>query len=710
MKLRLLFLFIILLALSTFAQTEYPLVTIHDIQFVPDSLLNVPPHFYNSPLQGDTVRVRGVVIVRPVVDPTLDRRRVIAAGARWSIYIQDASGEPWGGLNVLQMDTSTALQGTFFDLVDTAQVVEFTGKVNQYNQSTQFELVTAPVIPVNIIDQLPKRPEPILLNISDCVENGLMKYDATKYEEMYVQFKNVTTSDRSTGSITFVLNDGNGNRVFVYDQSGFFTSRVHKLRDFNPPTDGTVLEYIRGIMTIRADGFYLVPVYPDDMKISVYPPSIATLKRNIDVIAPDQPVDISAVVKDPDGWVKEAYVFYKVNGGAYDSVAMSKMTDSTLLKGTIPGVKDSSLVSFFVKAYDNTGNWSMNPTDTVKGNYFYLVLNRSLNIQDVQYSPFGSGYGGFNNYHVTVSGVVTADTSDINGDGGSAGARVYIQNGNGPWSGIWLFDADKTPNLRRGDNITVSGLVTENNSNTRIDSISQIVVNSTNDKIPEPVEVSTADIAAKANGVLSAEKWEGVLIKYKNIEVTDDNADGNSGPNVTGNYNYGEVLVADSSKINTRVELQDGNHYYHNLWDAALAQTESVQLLLTDKFASMTGVLWQSFSNYKLVPRKNDDFTGYVPSAVDNNSNKEMSYLLAQNYPNPFNPSTTISYSIPQAGFVRITIFNMLGQEVKSLVNSYQNAGSYKVMFSANDLTTGMYLYKIQAGSFNLVKKMMLIK
>ncbi len=81
---------------------------------------------------------------------------------------------------------------------------------------------------------------------------------------------------------------------------------------------------------------------------------------------------------------------------------------------------------------------STNPSNS-NNSYFYLVLNRPLTIQDVQYSPFGSGFSGYNGYEVTVSGIVTADTTDIEGDGFNIGPQVYLQDGTTPWSGIQIF-------------------------------------------------------------------------------------------------------------------------------------------------------------------------------------------------------------------------------------------------------------------------------
>ena len=85
-------------------------------------------------------------------------------------------------------------------------------------------------------------------------------------------------------------------------------------------------------------------------------------------------------------------------------------------------------------------------------------------------------------------------------------------------------------------------------------------------------------------------------------------------------------------------------------------------------------------------------------------------YALYQNYPNPFNPSTTIDYYLPKEGKVVLKVYNILSQEVATLVNENQAAGRYSISFDASKLPGGVYLYKIQTGSFSHVKKMVLIK
>ncbi len=101
-----------------------------------------------------------------------------------------------------------------------------------------------------------------------------------------------------------------------------------------------------------------------------------------------------------------------------------------------------------------------------------------------------------------------------------------------------------------------------------------------------------------------------------------------------------------------------------------------------------------------------DPVTGIVK---DNNTIPSV-YSLNQNYPNPFNPTTSISYSIPATQLVTLKIYNLLGQEVATLINQEQSAGSYTVTLDASNFSSGIYFYSLKAGNFTSTKKMMLMK
>jgi hypothetical protein len=91
-------------------------------------------------------------------------------------------------------------------------------------------------------------------------------------------------------------------------------------------------------------------------------------------------------------------------------------------------------------------------------------------------------------------------------------------------------------------------------------------------------------------------------------------------------------------------------------------------------------------------------------------SNIPKRFELRQNYPNPFNPKTNFEFDLPKSENVNITIYNMLGQEVKILLNEFKNPGTYRVDFDASSLSSGTYIYRIKAGDFVDTKKMILVK
>jgi hypothetical protein len=106
-----------------------------------------------------------------------------------------------------------------------------------------------------------------------------------------------------------------------------------------------------------------------------------------------------------------------------------------------------------------------------------------------------------------------------------------------------------------------------------------------------------------------------------------------------------------------------------------------------------------------------------IITSVKYNRSLQVDYILFPNYPNPFNPTTTINYSTPSNGFVKLSVLNTLGEEVSTLVNEFISAGSHEVTFNAENLASGIYFYRLQAvptgrqaGSFVETKKMVLLR
>lgn len=711
-KISLLFTFLLGITVNIFAQT-IPEVTIKDIQYTnPDSLGAYFVDFEPGPLADSTVTVTGVVMVPPYKNHTAADGTIIYIGSLAGFYMEDLNNPEWGGILVYieNPDNYPAFQS-----LDSGTVVKVTGVVTYYMSSTQIttELALTGFDGSEVIDVV-NRPSPVVLTLDSLKEIGTSNSKATaeKWEGVYVEIRDVRTLDRNWTTGGFRIIDDNNTIASIYTRSNYIYSAT-------PPNDGTVLDYVRGYIEMRSEdagGISICPMYVDEIKAAQFPPTITDITRDPVLVTPGQIVTISSKIIDADGSVVNAKLYWRKNSGVNNEVDMTATSDTTY-EAVIPSQPDSCVVDFFITSEDDQGNIAVIPADTAKGRYFYLVLDRALTIQDVQYSKFGSGYSGYNNYEVTVRGIVTADTSYINGNetGTASSPAVYIQNGSGPWSGIRIFGTE-ADNTDHGDDVTITGIVNENYGVTQIGTTGSgvvVTVNSTGNTLPEPTTISTAEIDDLPGSSVQAEQWEGVLVKVKNVTVNSENADGDPGPDEGsgGNRNYGDILVADTSDSNVRIDLEDGGRYqeYHNYWLPYL-ENKAIRIYQGDTFESITGIVWYSFSHYKIIPRINEDFVGHV-SSVDNNTNASpYQYKLSQNYPNPFNPGTRINYTIKEPGMVTLKVYNILGQEVATIVNEVKSAGSYHVNFDASKLSSGIYLYRLNANGFIQTKKMILIK
>lgn len=183
-----------------------------------------------------------------------------------------------------------------------------------------------------------------------------------------------------------------------------------------------------------------------------------------------------------------------------------------------------------------------------------------------------------------------------------------------------------------------------------------------------------------------------------------------------GVWNSNDLLIGSGVVVNNKVAL--------SIWGKNKVD-------LTSKFGAMNDeelrlTLWLSKKNQEIpitlhsiscLMRGDLDSTAlrYKENSVlfaDAQTFSEMpkNYTLHQNYPNPFNPSTTIRYEIPGDEFVKLVVYNILGQKVSILVNEKQQAGQYEVIFDADNLTSGIYFYRLTVGNYTDIKRMILLK
>jgi photosystem II stability/assembly factor-like uncharacterized protein len=145
--------------------------------------------------------------------------------------------------------------------------------------------------------------------------------------------------------------------------------------------------------------------------------------------------------------------------------------------------------------------------------------------------------------------------------------------------------------------------------------------------------------------------------------------------------------------------------------DAGLTWTSetipNVSLLMNfDVYFSSSTVYGYAIASDGTCIKTTESLTGFDPG----NISVPSKYELDQNYPNPFNPATTIKYSLPKASQVTLKIYDVLGNEVKTMVDKYQSAGNYVESFDGSELASGVYFYSLRAGDYSETKRMSLVK
>ena len=230
-------------------------------------------------------------------------------------------------------------------------------------------------------------------------------------------------------------------------------------------------------------------------------------------------------------------------------------------------------------------------------------------------------------------------------------------------------------------------------------------------------------------------EYDFVAVRYK-ADGNLDNTFGANGVFSLGTPNFYEecnsIVIQDDGKIILAGESVNGNSNIQNIklvrlnTDGSLDNTFGTggikQTTIGSSYSETSSVLMQS--DGKIVVAGNIGNSNFysaltlirynnkpgIPSAIEVKLNTPIKFSLSQNYPNPFNPSTIIKYSLPKQSYVTLKVYDILGKEVRSLVDEEKPAGNYQVEFYAADLPSGVYFYRVQAGSFNQVRKMLLIK
>jgi len=183
-----------------------------------------------------------------------------------------------------------------------------------------------------------------------------------------------------------------------------------------------------------------------------------------------------------------------------------------------------------------------------------------------------------------------------------------------------------------------------------------------------------------------------------------------------GANTYGEMVLLGPSGLTFSTPVTVTVSYDPEALPAGLSP-EELQLLRYDQSLDEWFALESSVNTTaQTVTGTTNAFSGFAAGRLLNVSNEDRPeeqperFSLQQNYPNPFNPSTVISYSLPQASDVRLEVFNLLGQRVSLLVNGRVQSGQHTATFRSGNLSSGIYIYRLQAEGFTQTRKMLLVK
>ncbi|MFC2083548.1 lamin tail domain-containing protein [Bacteroidota bacterium] len=292
----------------------------------------------------------------------------------------------------------------------------------------------------------------------------------------------------------------------------------------------------------------------------------------------------------------------------------------------------------------------------------------TLEIKDVQYTTDPSGDSPYLEQQVSLTGIVSVEPY------GWSNKYFFIQDKMEKWSGISILHID---GVNKGDSVSFTGIVSEaNNCLTMIREVYDFQVHKSGVEWIEPIAVTTGEIGA---GGSNCEAYEGVMVRTEGICDTT-------------NLGYREWSINDGS----------GSVRVYNVLFGGFSPE------LGNNY-EVTGIHYSRDGEYKILPRFPENIREIVLGDEDY-ENIPGEFSLKQNFPNPFNPRTTIEYSIPKPQFVKLKIYDILGNKRETLINSKHPAGNFKVEFDASFYASGVYLFRLQTDEYCKTKKMIFLK
>ena len=437
-------------------------------------------------------------------------------------------------------------------------------------------------------------------------------------------------------------------------------------------------------------------------------PQISNITRNPVAPTSSQDVNVSATVTDADGTVTSATLFYAVGLGNTNYFSVPMTANGSTYTGTIPNTafSDGDLVKYYVCADDNDNLSACNPDVGGNGDpLFFFVRDNGVTIYDVQFAPFANDNTGYANLDVTLTGIVTA-TSSTNDLG-----YVYIQQpGETKWAGLSLTQNQDLNALSRGDEVQVSGTIIESFDMTTM-VVTSVTTLSTGNPLPAPIELDPALFTTY--GVATTEPYESMIVTLvgdngADVYVVDENADN---PNNFAEYRVGKDQFDPAAGTRVIAGRVSGTSFsslafsYVNsdLWvsDFGIMTVPACVVSVGDTISSLSGIMYHSFGNMKLLPRNNADAPGYKgANCPDGIATDGIEDLLGDSklvvFPNPARELVTLRYELARSIEAEAVLIDLMGREVAAQVISGTQG---ELSFHTEGMARGTYLLSIRTNN-----------
>lgn len=710
---------ILLSAGSAFAQSfpaRWPRVSIDTVQFVPDSLLQqgeTDPFYFDY--QTDTFVVEGYIAFDPRYYGLSGSR------SRASAWLMDSTiYQPFGGIEFMmetgnydQVDgvDNAEPQTNFFANCRPGNKIRAAAVVDVFDGEQQMEILLQRV---EIIAINQPEVQPVVVGVDDFMQSdgaGGFEWQpetGEPYEGSLVEFQDVTVVgvDGGPDRYEWAIQDDQGNRIQIRDMSTWLRNDQNSFAEINdnelqnytftPPSNGSRLTYLRGMLyTYQGNEYWLAPRDTSDWRIGEAFPVVRSEFRRPVVAGPNDAVEVFAEIEDTDGSINSAELHYRVpdTDANFTTVSMSPVNNS-YWKAEIPAQAAGTLVQYWIGATDNNNNSVAFPDSVGNNSYFKVVENGVISdlaeLQEPIEGGSASAWVGDTLDRVNITALVSATTSQYlqnlaRGDGQYAG----LQADTTPYSGIFikaLPDGSDVEDWEIGDEIQIAGGVVEEIFGVSylsfIDGDNNFNLGASSGLQPALLNVDSAIASNEGDGSY-LEQYEGMLVRFEDVVVSDRNADGDT----SFSRFFGEWAFArDTSQQDFGFRVDDASGFVPQ----SLPQ-DSFQR--GDSLSYVQGLMYRSFGNWKLIPRDLADISKFAATAVEEVQGHEAWEALRL-YPNPADAEVTLEIEARESGYHTLQLMDLSGRSVMTKTLNVQT-GINQFRFDLSRLDEGLYLYQL---------------